>query len=76
MSVTRDGMTGRVGIDDSINGRLGLELSVPVNDVWSVGLTLGYQGALMKGDASALGDTNIEVDMQSIFVGLGASIAF
>jgi hypothetical protein len=76
MSVTRDGMTGRVGIDDSINGRLGLELSVPVNDVWSVGLTLGYQGALMKGDASALGDTNIEVDMQSVFVGLGASFAF
>jgi hypothetical protein len=76
VSVTRDGASGGVSIDDSINGRLGLELSVPVNDVWSVGLELGYQGALMKGDASALGDSNLEVDMQSVFIGLGASMAF
>ena len=76
ISMTRDGETQGVGIDDSINGRLGVELSVPVGDVLSLGVQVGYQGALMSGDASAFGDPNMEVDMQSVFVGLGASLAF
>lgn len=76
MTMSRGGETEGVSTDDSINYRFGLELAVPVGDVLSFGVQLGYQGALAAGDAEAFGDTNMEVDMQSVFVGIGASLAF
>ena len=76
MTMERGGESEDVNVDDSINGRIGVELAMPVSDVLSVGAQLGYQGALAPGDAEAFGDTNMEVDMQSFFVGLGVSLAF
>ncbi len=76
VTMSRDGATETVEMDDSINGRIGAELTMPLNDVLSFGVSAGYQTALMMGGAEAFGDGNMEVDMQSLFIGIGASIAF
>lgn len=74
--MTRDGLSESVDVDGSFVGRIGMELSMPMRDVISLSFRVGYQASLLGGDAEAFGDTNMEVDLESVYFGLGLAVAF
>ncbi len=76
ITMTRDGESETVDADGSFVGRIGAELSIPMDGAISLGFRIGYQASLMGGDAEAFGDTNLEVDLEAVFFGLGLSVAF
>lgn len=76
IAMTRDGQSAPVDVDGSFVGRFGAELSMPLGGSVSLGLRVGYQASLLGGDAEAFGDKNMEVDLESVFFGLGLAVAF
>lgn len=76
LTVTRDGEKDDVSLDNALNGRIGLEVALPLTPDLSLTGQAGFQFNLWKADAEALGGGLMDLDMQSFFIGIGVAFAF
>ncbi len=76
VTLERGGRRDTVDVDNCLNGLIGIDLTVPLNETLSLGARLGYQATLVEAGASAFGGNLRDLDMQSVFFGLGVSMAF